>query len=96
MTLKVDIKDAISKLNFTKQIPDRIVKQAYQFFVDKTPIRSGNARRKTKLNDKTIEANYPYAQRLDEGYSKQAPKGMVDPTLREIDRLIRAELRKKP
>jgi hypothetical protein len=96
MTLKVDIKDAVSKLNFTKQIPDRIIKQVYQYFVDQTPIRSGNARRRTKLKDKTIEANYPYAQRLDEGYSKQAPKGMVDPTLSEIDRLIRAELRKKP
>jgi hypothetical protein len=44
-----------------------------------TPVKSGNARRKTTLQGNTIKANYPYAQRLDEGYSKQAPKGMTKP-----------------
>jgi len=40
----------------------------------------GNARRSTKLvNNDTIEANYPYAVRLDEGWSRQAPKGMIEP-----------------
>lgn len=49
-------------------------------FVSLTPVRSGNARSHTHLvNNKTIQANYPYAQRLDEGWSKQAPKGMVEP-----------------
>lgn len=49
-------------------------------FVALTPIDTGNARSRTKLvgND-TIEANYPYAQRLDQGWSKQAPNGMVKP-----------------
>jgi hypothetical protein len=27
-----------------------------------------------------IVADYPYAQRLEDGYSKQAPKGMSEPT----------------
>jgi hypothetical protein len=61
---------------------DNIPNDAYKVFVKETPVRSGNARRNTKLkNKKTIEANYPYAQRLDEGYSKQSPKGMVEPTM---------------
>jgi hypothetical protein len=49
-------------------------------FVSLTPVRSGNARRSTRLrgND-TIVADYPYAERLDNGYSKQAPKGMSKP-----------------
>ena len=49
-------------------------------FIALTPIDTGNARSRTKLmgND-TIEANYPYAQRLDQGHSKQAPNGMVKP-----------------
>jgi hypothetical protein len=64
-------KKAIAKL------PD----EAYKVFVKETPVRSGNARRKTKLkNRKEIVADYPYAQRLDEGYSKQSPEGMVKPT----------------
>jgi hypothetical protein len=61
---------------------DNIPNDAYKVFVKETPVRSGNARRNTKIkNKKTIEANYPYAQRLDEGYSKQSPKGMVEPTM---------------
>lgn len=53
---------------------------AYKEFVKATPVRSGNARRRTKLKNNTIEANYPYAKRLDEGYSKQSPEGMSKPT----------------
>lgn len=44
-----------------------------------TPIKTGNARRNTKLVGDTIEANYPYATRLDNGWSKQAPQGMTKP-----------------
>jgi hypothetical protein len=53
---------------------------AEQQFVKLTPIDTGNARRKTSLNTRqVIEANYPYAQRLDQGWSKQAPQGMTKP-----------------
>lgn len=55
-------------------------KEAYDFFVKKTPIDTGNARRKTSQRGNTIQAKYPYAQRLDNGWSKQAPDGMVKPT----------------
>lgn len=48
-------------------------------FKELTPRRTGNARRKTTLHGSTIEANYPYAAKLDEGYSSQAPDGMVEP-----------------
>lgn len=69
--------------NELKELPE----EAYKVFVANTPIRSGNARRKTKLrNKKTIDANYGYAERLDEGYSKQSPKGMVEPTEQFIEK----------
>jgi hypothetical protein len=69
-----DLKTTISKLN---QLPV----DAYNFFVKTTPIDTGHARKSTKLvGNKTIEASYPYAQRLDEGYSKQAKDGMSKPT----------------
>lgn len=59
------------------KLPD----EAYKFFVQQTPVRSGNARRKTKLRSKKeIVADYPYAERLDTGYSKQSPEGMTGPT----------------
>ena len=43
-------------------------------------MRSGNARRKTRLSGNKIIAGYNYAQKLDEGYSRQAPDGMTKPT----------------
>lgn len=57
---------------------------AYKTFVDKTPVRSGNAKRNTKKSGNSIDANYAYAQRLEEGWSKQAPKGMTEPTIEEV------------
>ena len=74
-----------------KQVP----KEAYQEFVDETPIRTGNARRRTRLQGKTINANYPYAKRLDEGYSQQAPEGMTKPTEDFIKQRVAAILKGK-
>jgi|TARA_B110000977_G_scaffold28951_1_gene37418 hypothetical protein len=61
-----------------------VPKEAYDVFKEATPVRSGNARRKTRLQGTTIKADYPYAQRLDDGWSRQAPQGMVDPTIKFI------------
>lgn len=54
-------------------------KEAEKEFISLTPIDTGNARSHTHLTGDTIKANYPYAQRLDEGWSKQAPNGMTKP-----------------
>ena len=66
---------------------------AFKEFVKNTPVRSGNARRKTKLSGKEIVADYPYAKRLDEGYSSQSPQGMSKPTedfiKKETDKIMR-------
>ena len=62
--------------------------EAYNFWVKHTPKKTGNARRRTSLKKDTIEARYPYAERLDDGWSKQAPDGMSKPTEQFIqDRL---------
>ena len=53
-----------------------------------TPIDTGNAQRNTKKNKRKIIADYPYAARLDEGWSKQAPNGFTDQTIDFIDREI--------
>ncbi len=68
---------------------DKLPDEAHKVFVANTPVRSGNARRNTKLQRDTIAANYPYAKRLNEGYSKQSPRGMVEPTLQFIRKRIK-------
>jgi hypothetical protein len=64
--------------------------EAFEVFKAATPIKSGQARRNTKLVGSTIEANYNYAQVLDKGSSRQAPEGMTTPT----DKFIKSKLDK--
>lgn len=86
---------------------NHISQYAYKSFKDNTPVgdpnrwkskskpknyKPGNARRKTILRGNQIEANYPYAQRLEEGWSSQAPKGMTEPTLEDIRKYVYAKL----
>lgn len=78
--LKV-VKNNIPRLNanIIKAL-DKLPEEAHEVFVQNTPKRSGNARRNTKLKRDTIVADYPYAKRLDEGWSSQKPRGMTEPT----------------
>jgi hypothetical protein len=66
-----------------------VPKEAHKEFVALTPVRSGNARRNTSLQGDTIRANYPYAQRLDEGWSRQAPRGITRPWEQWLRKRIR-------
>jgi len=53
-----------------------------------TPIRKGTARRAWHLQRQnrgiSVINRTPYINRLDEGYSTQAPNGIIAPTLNEI------------
>jgi hypothetical protein len=74
-------------------IGDDLPKAAHKHFVDITPKRSGNAKRRTTLQSNKIVADYPYSQQLDQGASKQATKGMTEPTeqwiQQEVDRRLK-------
>ena len=78
-----------SNLKRVQQKLNKVPDEAYKVFVQNTPIRSGNARRNTVKKRNVIEAQYPYAKRLDEGYSKQSPKGMIQPTLDFIRKRVK-------
>jgi len=58
-----------------------------------TPIRSGNARRNWQRRSSdtgfAVENRVPYIERLEQGSSKQAPRGIVRPTLRETRRKLK-------
>jgi hypothetical protein len=69
---------------------DKIPKKAHAHFKKITPIDTGNARRRTKFeNRNTIAGNYDYANRLNTGWSKQARDGMTDPTIEYIRSLVK-------
>jgi hypothetical protein len=70
---------------------DNLAKEGFRYFRSITPIRTGNARRNTFRNGNEIEANYPYARRLDEGYSAQARDGMTQPTIAHMQEWIQKQ-----
>jgi hypothetical protein len=87
-----------NKFKRIKNLKAAVMPQLYQYFVNETPVRSGNARNNTKLDGyNIIRANYQYAGVLDAGRgfrdgqmrgSVQAPDGMTKPTKVEAQRLV--------
>lgn len=96
--ISVDIKidDQVKQLtNRIRRDLQKYPQEAEAEFKSLTPIRSGNARRRTNLrgND-TIVADYAYAERLDNGWSKQAPGGMTRPFAKWVQNKVRQIFRK--
>ena len=64
---------------------------------DKTPVKTGRARKgwrikKQKQFSYRVSNRVPYIGRLDDGYSKQAPRGMTQPAAGEVLRTSRRRL----
>lgn len=90
ITVDVTVSDKLSgEIKSIQRQLRQVPQESLQEFRNLTPVDTGNARRKTTLNRETIELNYPYAERLDTGWSKQAPKGMTLP----FERWFRNKLR---
>lgn len=95
--IKITIKDfdfqkRVEKL---KDFPKEVTAEGYRFFKATTPIRTGNARRKTRQTANKITADYGYAGKLDDGYSKQAPDGMSKPTVEHLRKYVSKHIKKK-
>ena len=88
--IQITITDSIADdLKKKQQELNKLYKESHTEFVKLTPIDSGNARRRTTLRGDTISANYPYAKRLDEGWSKQAPDGITKPWQAWLERRLK-------
>jgi hypothetical protein len=85
LEIEIDTKDFERTLRKLSGIVDQNWRAAGNQFRQITPRRSGNAQSKSSYNSNEIRGDYPYAGRLDEGYSKQAPAGMSDPTIRYFE-----------
>lgn len=91
--VKVDIARVLKTLDLAEKRLATLPKAAYEEFVKETPVRTGRARASTDLRGNTIVADYPYAQRLDEGYSRQAPQGMSEPVIKFIEEEVTKRLK---
>lgn len=92
MPTNIEDKMTPSLAKIKKQLA-KLPKQAYEVFLKNTPIKSGNARKNTRLVGEEIRANYDYATVLDKGHSKQSRQGMTKPTgdfiIKEVDKIMR-------
>ena len=94
MTILVNISDKdfeqivsyIEKL--TDDYQDSIAEEAYKLMRDTTPVRTGRARRgwekrRSRFTGSTrvVENKVPYVIYLNEGHSRQAPKGYIQQQL---------------
>lgn len=81
---------AVSKMfEQAAAVATTLPREAYDVFRDNTPQRSGNAYRSTRLSGSTIDANYAYAEKLDEGYSQKKPDGMTRPTEEFLEKRVK-------
>lgn len=90
--VKNDMSPSLKRISDALQ---KLPKEAYDFFKEETPIKTGNAKRRTRLQGEVIKADYDYATELDAGKSRQAPEGMSRPTEQFITKRINDIMRKK-
>jgi len=78
----LELEKSLTRL--VKQIADDV----YATAKSKTPVRSGRAKNAwteaTSKNNFRVENRVPYIDRLEAGASRQAPKGIIGPTLTTI------------
>lgn len=81
---------ALRLKQLSKELDATVLAQVgYKTFRTETPVRTGNARSHTALIRDEIVADYPYAQRLDGGWSHQSPAGMTRPTIAAVEDYIK-------
>lgn len=66
--------------------PPRVAMEGREYLESITPVKTGNARNRTRVSRNIIHANYPYAGALDNNHSKQTDgKGLIEPTINFLD-----------
>lgn len=97
-SLKINRRDMVKLQKQIDQAVDVSTEDTYDFFKKKTPVKGGNARRNTKYKESSTKASitgdYAYSGVLDAGRSRQAPKGMTKPSLKELEKIIARQFRK--
>lgn len=70
------------------QMVKKLVDEIYLDARQNTPVKTGTARRgwRKEINNQgaIVENKVPYIERLEAGASKQAPKGIIGPTLTQV------------
>jgi hypothetical protein len=90
--ISISVKGTRQVVNFLEKEKERLINQIAQDTLvvarSKTPIDKGQARRgwrlETSFKQRKIVNRVPHIDALENGHSKQAPNGILGPTVREI------------
>lgn len=94
ITLKVTSNSITASVRRLEKNLNNLPNLAHAEFVKNTPKKTGNARNRTRVSKNTIQANYEYASELEAGRSRQAPRGMIAPTVKFIRAYLKKIMRK--
>ncbi|MEN9296026.1 MAG: hypothetical protein RJA42_292 [Bacteroidota bacterium] len=91
VSTQVDTAKIDKKISKQVQAIQRLPQEGLDEFRRLTPIDTGRARRETRLENKnTIHADYPYAERLDNNWSKQTKgQGIVKPFTKWLEKQLK-------
>lgn len=93
--VKVDSRQYKQLIKVLEALPKDAMDNTYPKYRKDTPIRTGNARKNTKRRaPNKIASNYPYAGRLDDGWSKQSPKGFTEPAIENIEEFVEKTIKR--
>lgn len=75
------------------QVQSFILEEFRRQVIPRTPIDTGQARRGWQTRQSSVENRVPYIERLEGGWSKQAPRGFVNQaisaTINKTKRIIK-------
>lgn len=92
--VKVDLSQFNRQISRALNALNDLPEFAEETMREKTPVRSGNARRNTNLRGNTVVANYPYAERLEDNWSPQTRgQGIIAPTEKAIQKEVDRRLK---
>ena len=91
MGVKINSRVFEKRMKKALKVPYQTMADALPILISNTPQgSSGHARLNTRLslNKLSIDSDYPYAEALDSGSSKQAPNGFTKPTIEQLPRIV--------
>ena len=91
MGVKINSRVFENRMKKALKVPYQTMADALPVLISNTPQgSSGYARSQTRLspNKLSIDSDYPYAEALDSGSSKQAPNGFTKPTIQQLPRIV--------
>lgn len=91
MGVKINSRVFENRMKKALKVPYQTMADALPVLIYNTPQgSSGDARLNTRLspNKLSIDSDYPYAEALDSGSSKQAPNGFTKPTIEQLPRIV--------